>query len=292
MAAADRRRRARAELHAAPSSTSTATRSKPPASRTSPIRTANTRSSRRWTAPGARSSATTTRSSPSIVDTRVLQARAAHAAQELSRRLLPEQLAALTQNYELRKGGQERVAGYDAQALILKPRDEFRYGHKLWAEITSGLLLKARMLNEKPPGGRAVPFHPGHDQRAVTRDRSSPASLLPVAPLDPQPSPAAGRYRLDRAQPAGRLQEDHGDEAHQAGRQASRWRTWCTRTDWRRCRCSSSRCPQRAPTRASRTRGRSTIYTRSLPDQLVTVLGETPAVTVMQMANSVASRGR
>ena len=38
--------------------------------------------------------------------------------------------------------------------------------------------------------------------------------------------------------------------------------------------------------------GAVNIYTRPLPDQLVTVLGEAPAVTVMQMANSVSPRGQ
>jgi len=33
------------------------------------------------------------------------------------------------------------------------------------------------------------------------------------------------------------------------------------------------------------------IYTKSLPDQLVTVLGETPAATVMQIGDSVALKG-
>ena len=80
-------------------------------------------------------------------DTRVLR-REKRTPRKTFPALLPDQLNALTQHYELRKGSRERVAGYDSQALILEPRDEFRYGHKLWAELKTGLLLKARMLNE------------------------------------------------------------------------------------------------------------------------------------------------
>ncbi len=65
----------------------------------------------------------------------------------------------------MRKGDQERIAGYDAQALILEPRDEFRYGHKLWAEIKTGLLLKARMLDEKPPVVEQFHLHPAQINR-------------------------------------------------------------------------------------------------------------------------------
>jgi sigma-E factor negative regulatory protein RseB len=38
--------------------------------------------------------------------------------------------------------------------------------------------------------------------------------------------------------------------------------------------------------------GAVNIYVRPLPEQLVTVLGEAPAATVMQMANSVTPRGQ
>ena len=62
--------------------------------------------------------------------------------------LLPERLHALTEFYRIRKGDPERIAGYDSQALILEPKDGLRYGHKLWADTDTGLLLKARMLNE------------------------------------------------------------------------------------------------------------------------------------------------
>jgi sigma-E factor negative regulatory protein RseB len=41
----------------------------------------------------------------------------------------------------------ERVAGHDASVLMLKPRDEFRYGYRLWTDKQSGLLLRAEILN-------------------------------------------------------------------------------------------------------------------------------------------------
>lgn len=63
--------------------------------------------------------------------------------------LLPASIANLTEHYTLRKGAMGRVAGIDAQAAYLEPRDEFRYGHQLWIDPGSGLLLKATMLNEK-----------------------------------------------------------------------------------------------------------------------------------------------
>lgn len=55
----------------------------------------------------------------------------------------------LAENYHIRKGGTERIAGYDCQAIVLEPRDNLRYGHKLWADVNTGMLLKAKTVNEK-----------------------------------------------------------------------------------------------------------------------------------------------
>ncbi|MCL2645096.1 MAG: MucB/RseB C-terminal domain-containing protein [Betaproteobacteria bacterium] len=62
---------------------------------------------------------------------------------------LPQSHAELTGNYRVRLDGVGRVAGHEAQKLVLEPRDEFRFGHVLWAEMQSGLLLKSQVLNAK-----------------------------------------------------------------------------------------------------------------------------------------------
>jgi sigma-E factor negative regulatory protein RseB len=67
--------------------------------------------------------------------------------------LLPGCLAGLTEHYAISKGPTGRVAGMESQSILVEPRDEFRYGHQLWIEPKTGLLLKAVLLNEK---GEAV----------------------------------------------------------------------------------------------------------------------------------------
>lgn len=62
---------------------------------------------------------------------------------------LPASLSGLAESYRIRKGEVSRVAGYEAQALVLEPKDDLRYGHTLWAEMQSGLLLKSRTVDEK-----------------------------------------------------------------------------------------------------------------------------------------------
>lgn len=57
--------------------------------------------------------------------------------------------AALADYYTVKKGDTGRVAGHDTQAILLEPRDNLRYGYKLWAHELTGLLLRAQTLDEK-----------------------------------------------------------------------------------------------------------------------------------------------
>lgn len=50
--------------------------------------------------------------------------------------------------YTMRKAETGRVAGFDCQAVVLEPKDRFRYGYKFWAEKNSGLLLRAQTLSD------------------------------------------------------------------------------------------------------------------------------------------------
>lgn len=63
--------------------------------------------------------------------------------------LLPPQLAGLGEFYEIKLGGQERVAGRECQVIFLTPKDQYRYGHQLWADIQTGLLLKASTWSDQ-----------------------------------------------------------------------------------------------------------------------------------------------
>ncbi|MET0963875.1 MAG: MucB/RseB C-terminal domain-containing protein [Noviherbaspirillum sp.] len=55
---------------------------------------------------------------------------------------------ALAEHYTIRRGESGRIAGYDCQSVILDPKDDLRYGYRLWADKDTGLLLRAQTLNE------------------------------------------------------------------------------------------------------------------------------------------------
>lgn len=67
--------------------------------------------------------------------------------------LLPVGLGSLPEHYSIQGGATGRVAGVKSRAVLLKPRDEWRYGHEFWMDAASGLLLKATLLGT---GGEAL----------------------------------------------------------------------------------------------------------------------------------------
>jgi len=63
--------------------------------------------------------------------------------------ILPERLQDLDEYYTLKLGNTERITGRVAQLVIIKPTDQYRYGYRLWADVDSGLLLKADLLDNQ-----------------------------------------------------------------------------------------------------------------------------------------------
>lgn len=54
----------------------------------------------------------------------------------------------LAQHYQLRQMGVvERVAGHEADVLELQPRDELRFGYRIWSEKKTGLVVKLQTLD-------------------------------------------------------------------------------------------------------------------------------------------------
>lgn len=62
---------------------------------------------------------------------------------------LPASSQRALESYELKSMGADRVAGHEAEVLLLKPRDALRFGQRLWAERETGLLLRTEVLGAK-----------------------------------------------------------------------------------------------------------------------------------------------
>jgi sigma-E factor negative regulatory protein RseB len=66
---------------------------------------------------------------------------------------LPQDMAQLRQVYQMQLAGEDRVAGWPAQILEMLPKDQYRYGFRLWLARDNGLLLRCDLLGEQ---GRVV----------------------------------------------------------------------------------------------------------------------------------------
>ncbi len=63
--------------------------------------------------------------------------------------VFPLRLDTLTDYYTFTLSGLDKVAGRVTQRISISPRDKYRYGHQLWVDKETGLLLKTLLLNER-----------------------------------------------------------------------------------------------------------------------------------------------
>jgi sigma-E factor negative regulatory protein RseB len=79
----------------------------------------------------------------------------------------------ITDFYDVGVQPGERIAGHEANVLLLRPRDDFRFGYRLWAEKTSGLLLRADVL-----GGKGELLETSAFSDVAINVRSQPETVL------------------------------------------------------------------------------------------------------------------
>lgn len=205
--------------------------------------------------------------------------------------LLPAQISGLSGQYVFSKGETTRIAGFDCQAIILKPKDNLRYGYKLWADIRTGMLLKARIFNEKDEaveefaftqltiGGKISPkeLRPSFDSHGkewrIVNARVEPANLAEAGwTLRPDipgfRKVVEVRRQLRESQKVAQVVYSDGLAAVSVFIEPME-----THHDPVRTGLSNM--------------GAVNIYTRALANHVVTVVGEAPPVTVRRIANSV-----
>ncbi|MDH5326498.1 MAG: MucB/RseB C-terminal domain-containing protein [Gammaproteobacteria bacterium] len=53
--------------------------------------------------------------------------------------------------YNILLGGTDRVAGRQTHIILIQPKDQYRYGYRLWVDQSSGLLLKSELTESGKP---------------------------------------------------------------------------------------------------------------------------------------------
>ena len=201
--------------------------------------------------------------------------------------LLPEKVGELSRHYDISLGEARRIAGFDCQAILLKPKDNLRYGYRLYADASSGMLLKAMTVDA---GGDTI------EQFSFTQ-----LSIGNVTRDMVRPRHAAGSWRIDNAD---------ASPAHLAGWSLSAELPGFRKIVELKRRLGESRQagqvvysdglaavsvfiePLDAARRDALRTGLASvgaihIYTREVANHVVTVVGEAPAVSVQRIADAV-----
>ena len=96
--------------------------------------------------------------------------------------LSTEQQQSLSRYYSFRVVGDDRVGGRPVQVVVFEPKDGLRYGHRFWSDGATGLLLKARVLNERGDGVEQFAFSDLTINARIDRAMVEPS--WPVVPPD------------------------------------------------------------------------------------------------------------
>jgi len=183
--------------------------------------------------------------------------------------------------------------GFDAQVWTFKPKDGMRYGHKFWADAASGLLLKARIINDR--GDIVEQFAFTDVAIGVKVDRAMVKPTWTATPPDWQVRQSGpGEVELtDTGWTAARLPPGFTKIA-EGFRTMRGKREPVAHLVYSDGLVAVSVFVE--PIGATPhpigllQQGGINVYIRPIDDHLVTVLGEAPGATVRQIANSVARR--
>ena len=204
---------------------------------------------------------------------------------------LPSNTTEFSPHYELKLGDSARVAERAAQVLEIEPRDEFRYGYKLWLDQDTAMPLRSQLVGERgevveqilftqieiPADIPAADLEPTIDTTGFTMLRA-PASAPLAAEIPWRAMDTPDGFRLSVATqssiagsdtPVGHLVYSDGLATVSVFIEAS-----ATQADM--------------PDGFS-TAGSTNAYSQTLGDRKVTAIGEVPRRTVRRIASSLVA---
>jgi sigma-E factor negative regulatory protein RseB len=202
--------------------------------------------------------------------------------------LLPEKIHALARHYDISLGETRRVAGFECRSVVLTPRDNLRYGYRLYADVHSGMLLKAVTFDSAGQDVEQFMFTQlalGNVRPDMVRTRHAAKSWR-VEEAGAAPAHLAGwgltaelpgfqkvielKRKLGESRPVGQVVYSDGLAAVSVFIEPLEGRR-DTRT-------------------GLASMGAINIYTREVANHMVTVVGEAPALSVQRIADAVEYR--
>ncbi len=201
--------------------------------------------------------------------------------------LLPDQLNALAEHYDIALGASQRIGGFDCQGVMLTPKDNLRYGYRLYADRSSGMLVRAVTVDAAGNPVEQFTFTQltlGHVTPDMVKSRHA-ASHFRVEDAQAVPAQLPGwslstelpgfhkivelTRRMGETKPVGQVVYSDGLAAVSVFIEPLRGE------------------PQRT---GMASLGAIHVYTRQVANHMVTVVGEAPAASVQRIGNAVEYR--
>ncbi|HET6546780.1 MAG TPA: MucB/RseB C-terminal domain-containing protein [Rhodanobacteraceae bacterium] len=201
--------------------------------------------------------------------------------------LVPDAKAgALDANYAVSLGGEDRIAGYNAQIVEVAARDGYRYGYRLWLDQASRLLLRSVVID-----ARRRPLEQFMFVALEVGSKPSETDLLPGntggkarTPADEVALTGAPRWRVTDL-PAGFVLARSQRPVHgPAGAEHLIYSDGLASVSV----YIEPRGNKPADADAALSRGALNVYSRSGDGWHITALGDVPAPTVERLARSVS----
>ena len=200
--------------------------------------------------------------------------------------------------YDIREVGRTRLNRRDTHVITVSPKDEYRYGYRLWIDDSTAMPLKTQLCDAHGHVIEQVVFASltllcAHPRLAPSGRRSRPRASSGCATMRrrrrrrPPPRLAWNALRLP---PGFRMTVR---SAQVLPGSINRWTTWCSPTAWPRCRCSSRRSPApaaQAPRAQSAAVGSSSAFSTVVDGHKITAVGEVPPATVQFIATQVKAQ--
>jgi sigma-E factor negative regulatory protein RseB len=232
-----------------------------------------------------------------IPDARTLQVEK-KATQDLFPAILGADAADLAEYYNVRNGESGRVAGHDCHSVILEPKDNLRYGYRLWADKATGLLLRAQTLNERQDVLEQIAFtqvgignidraslRPSYGNTSGWRTESANLPQTGVSAWNVKSLPAGFRKIREVKRPV-------TDVAAPGSTSSQREVTQIVFSDGLAAISVFIEPGSQSRTEGTMQQGAMNILGKRYGDFWLTIVGEVPSTAIRQIANSIEFKSR
>jgi len=201
-----------------------------------------------------------------------------------------------SESYQFRLSDHQRIAGHTARRVDIVPKDRYRYGYSLWLELQSSLLLQWELTNNQGESLAKLMFTDlkmgsevdQNELRSISSaEAGEPEDSTPVA-LGHK-SAGQSTWQPERLPPGFRLTSHR----QQKPRNGPSFEHLVYSDGIATVSVYVEQAQQEPELKLGLGElGTTHVFTRKLDGELITVLGDVPAVTVQFIADSVKSSDR